>query len=88
MAMDEADFLRAYAFRKPSKQQPIILYCRSGKRSETALDLAKKRGYSKYVSASLTCTHIVEPIGNSARNYQGSWLDWSAKQKQNPDYDD
>lgn len=43
--LDSSDFMRAYGFRKPSKDQKIIFYCKSGKRSATATSLAKGKGF-------------------------------------------
>ncbi|GAA5993534.1 hypothetical protein JCM10908_000637 [Rhodotorula pacifica] len=45
LAMDEGDFTRVNGFHKPSKQQPMIFYCRAGVRAQTAVDLAKAAGY-------------------------------------------
>ncbi|CAO1633157.1 unnamed protein product [Sympodiomycopsis kandeliae] len=39
------DFNRKYAFERPSFDDKIIVYCRSGKRSQQALEEAKKRGW-------------------------------------------
>lgn len=39
------DFTRIHGFHKPTKGQQIIFYCRSGKRSTTAIDLAKRAGF-------------------------------------------
>ncbi|GAA5822935.1 hypothetical protein JCM10212_004446 [Sporobolomyces blumeae] len=45
LAMDEGDFTRVHGFHKPTKQQPMIFYCRAGIRGNTAVDLAKRAGY-------------------------------------------
>ncbi|GAA5883055.1 hypothetical protein JCM3774_001094 [Rhodotorula dairenensis] len=45
LSMDEGDFTRVNGFHKPTKQQPMIFYCRSGVRAQTAVDLAKAAGY-------------------------------------------
>ena len=45
--MRGADWHRAYGFPKPTKEQELIFYCRSGKRSTTACDVAKRNGYQK-----------------------------------------
>ncbi|GAA5938772.1 uncharacterized protein JCM15063_004864 [Sporobolomyces koalae] len=45
LAMDEGDFTRVHGFHKPTKQQPMIFYCRAGIRGDTAVDLAKRAGY-------------------------------------------
>merc|ERR1712072_1207383 len=45
LKMDDADFFRKYAFRKPSKDQKIIVHCKAGKRSQTVLDQMKGMGW-------------------------------------------
>lgn len=37
--MDAAEFERTFTFAKPRPDQPIVVYCRSGKRSTTAKGL-------------------------------------------------
>ncbi|OCB88599.1 endoplasmic reticulum protein [Sanghuangporus baumii] len=56
-------FKERHGFEKPKRNQEIVFYCRSGKRSATAADVAKKYGYSNVL------------------NYEGSWLDWTAKEQ-------
>jgi len=46
LAMPAIHFKEAHGFEKPEKDQEIIFYCRSGKRSATAADEAKQRGYT------------------------------------------
>jgi rhodanese-related sulfurtransferase len=41
----EGDFRKEHGFPKPFPQQKIIFYCRSGKRSATACELAGEAGY-------------------------------------------
>jgi rhodanese-related sulfurtransferase len=43
------DFQRVHGFPKPRKDQDMIFYCRSGKRSATAADSAKDNGFTKWV---------------------------------------
>lgn len=43
----EDDFVRSNGFKKPSKKQTIIFYCRSGVRSAKAMELAKMKGFEK-----------------------------------------
>ena len=43
-------FEKRYGFEKPKKDQEIIFYCRSGKRSATASDVAKRNGFTKCVA--------------------------------------
>ncbi|GAA5987925.1 hypothetical protein JCM5350_006776 [Sporobolomyces pararoseus] len=45
LSMDEGDFTRVHGFHKPTKNQPMIFYCRAGIRGNTAMDLAKRAGY-------------------------------------------
>ncbi|KAF8895049.1 Rhodanese-like protein [Gymnopilus junonius] len=40
------EFLEKYGFEKPRQDQEVIFYCRSGKRSSTATDVAKRNGYT------------------------------------------
>ncbi|KAF9270452.1 Rhodanese-like protein [Marasmius fiardii PR-910] len=58
-------FEQKHGFPKPQKNQEITFYCRSGKRSATASDIAKRSGYTNVI------------------NYEGSWLDWVAKEGKN-----
>lgn len=44
-----ADFKKIYGFDKPLLEQEVIFYCRSGQRSSTASDVAKRNGYTKFV---------------------------------------
>ena len=41
------DFRNTHGFKKPTKDQEFVVYCRSGKRSATAADIAHKYGYTK-----------------------------------------
>jgi rhodanese-related sulfurtransferase len=43
--MDDSDFLRAYGFRKPKKDQKMIFYCKAGVRAGSAAGLAKDKGW-------------------------------------------
>ncbi|CCU97882.1 unnamed protein product [Malassezia sympodialis ATCC 42132] len=43
------DFERKFSFPRPSFDDPIVFYCRSGKRSQQALETARERGWWKYV---------------------------------------
>ncbi|KAG5650443.1 hypothetical protein H0H81_012267 [Sphagnurus paluster] len=47
--LSRAAFLEKHGFDKPTKDQQLTFYCRSGKRSTTASDVAKRNGYTKYV---------------------------------------
>jgi len=41
-----AAFQDKHGFQKPGKEQEIVFYCRSGKRSASACDIAKRNGYT------------------------------------------
>lgn len=42
-------FKEKHGFDKPKKDQEVIFYCRSGVRSSTASDVAKRNGFTKCV---------------------------------------
>jgi rhodanese-related sulfurtransferase len=42
-------FKEKHGFEKPGKNKELIFYCRSGARSTSASDVAKRNGYTKYV---------------------------------------
>lgn len=44
-----ADFERNFSFPRPAFDDQLIFYCRSGRRSQQAMDIARKRGWWKYV---------------------------------------
>jgi len=41
------EFLEKFGFEKPRWEQEVIFYCRSGMRSTTASDVAKRNGYKQ-----------------------------------------
>lgn len=43
-------FKEKYGFEKPTNDQELIFYCRSGKRSTSASDIAKRNGYKKILN--------------------------------------
>ena len=45
--LSKKDFMEKHGFHKPKTEQEITFYCRSGKRSATACDIAKRNGYTK-----------------------------------------
>ena len=45
--LDRGSFLKKHGFEKPTMNQEIVFYCRSGKRSATACDVAKRNGFTK-----------------------------------------
>lgn len=59
--MDDGDFTRAYGFKKPTKSQEIITTCKSGQRSQSALEALSKAGFKKYAffPASIHKAHSV-----------------------------
>ncbi|KAF8735747.1 hypothetical protein AX14_001535 [Amanita brunnescens Koide BX004] len=44
------DFKDKHGFDKPRRNQEVIFYCRSGVRSSTASDVAKRNGYKKILN--------------------------------------
>ncbi|KAF8649726.1 hypothetical protein AX16_005498 [Volvariella volvacea WC 439] len=48
--LNEAAFLEKYGFNKPKKDQELVFYCRSGMRSTTASDVAKRNGYTNILN--------------------------------------
>jgi rhodanese-related sulfurtransferase len=48
LRMDGAKFKEKYGFQKPDFDQEVVFYCRSGMRSATASDVARRNGYNKY----------------------------------------
>lgn len=54
--MDGGKFKEKYGFQKPAFDQEVVFYCRSGKRSSSASDVARRNGYTKYVYSYTTLT--------------------------------
>jgi rhodanese-related sulfurtransferase len=48
LRMDADKFKEKYGFKKPKADQEVVFYCRSGMRSSTASDVARRNGYKKY----------------------------------------
>ncbi|EIN13570.1 endoplasmic reticulum protein, partial [Punctularia strigosozonata HHB-11173 SS5] len=46
LALDKATFKERFGFNKPGTKQEVTFYCRSGKRSASAADVAKRNGYT------------------------------------------
>ncbi|KAI8995320.1 Rhodanese-like protein [Trametes punicea] len=44
--LSPAEFKEKFGFEKPRPDQEVTFYCRSGKRSTTAADVAKRNGYA------------------------------------------
>ncbi|KAJ3552431.1 hypothetical protein NM688_g4155 [Phlebia brevispora] len=49
-SLKDAEFERTYGFPKPKPDQELIFYCRSGKRSTSACDVAKRNGYKNLLN--------------------------------------
>jgi rhodanese-related sulfurtransferase len=47
LKLSESDFEKTYGFKKPTNEELVILYCRSGARSTTATKIAEEIGYKK-----------------------------------------
>jgi len=45
--MEENDFEETYNVKKPQDVDPLVFICRSGKRSDTALRIARENNYFK-----------------------------------------
>lgn len=79
--LDGEKFRETYGFRKPAYDQEIVFYCRSGMRSSTASDVARRNGYKKYILIRLPIAWaMLIPFPPSILNYKGSWLDWKARE--------
>ncbi|KAN0121575.1 Rhodanese-like protein [Russula decolorans] len=50
LRMDGAKFKEKYGFQKPEVGQEVVFYCRSGMRSATASDVARRNGYKNILS--------------------------------------
>lgn len=73
-------FKEKHGFEKPTKDQELIFYCRSGKRSTSASDIAKRNGYNKSVYPHITSIRSSVDDHVSILNYKGSWLEWVEKE--------
>ncbi|PIL29579.1 hypothetical protein GSI_08215 [Ganoderma sinense ZZ0214-1] len=62
------DFKAKFGFEKPRPHQELTFYCRSGARSTTASDVAKRNGFTNL----------------SILNYKGSWLEWTEREGKKP----
>jgi rhodanese-related sulfurtransferase len=50
--LNDEEFKNTYGFEKPSYNDRIVVYCRSGKRSEMAQTILQGRGYSNVLNYS------------------------------------
>ncbi|KAL1707637.1 Rhodanese-like protein [Schizophyllum commune] len=48
--LGSTDFKAKYGYEKPRKDQEITFYCRSGKRSTTACEIAAQNGYNNLLN--------------------------------------
>ena len=78
--MDGEKFKEKFGFQKPAFDQEIVFYCRSGMRSSTASDVARRNGYKKYAHLHPKLTSVLTYFCLSILNYKGSWLDWTARE--------
>lgn len=73
-------FRSQHGFDKPGKAQEVVFYCRSGKRSASACDIARRNGYEKWVFPSSDIHLHTNQLLHSIINYEGSWLDWVSRE--------
>lgn len=73
-------FHSQHGFEKPGKAQEVVFYCRSGKRSASACDIARRNGYEKWVFLSFDMFLHTNKCLHSVLNYEGSWLDWVSRE--------
>ncbi|THV05965.1 Rhodanese-like protein [Dendrothele bispora CBS 962.96] len=50
LRMPSETFKEKFGFEKPKRDQEVTFYCRSGKRSTTASDIAKRNGYTNILN--------------------------------------
>ncbi|KAI9057183.1 Rhodanese-like protein [Trametes sanguinea] len=50
LQLPPAQFKEKFGFEKPRPNQEVTFYCRSGKRSSTAADVAKRNGYTNILN--------------------------------------
>ena len=77
--MNPEEFKEKFGFVKPKQNQEIVFYCRSGKRSASACDIAKRNGFTKWAPQTLCSCHLTDYL-SSILNYKGSWLEWVEKE--------
>ena len=73
-------FRSQHGFDKPGQAQEVVFYCRSGKRSASACDIAKRNGYEKWVFPIFRHPLYTQHVLYSIINYEGSWLDWVSRE--------
>ncbi|KAJ7786070.1 endoplasmic reticulum protein [Mycena metata] len=60
-------FKEKHGFEKPKKSQEVIFYCRSGKRSTSASDVAKRNGYTNILNYTGSWLEWVEKGGEKTK---------------------
>ncbi|KAJ6604421.1 endoplasmic reticulum protein [Mycena vulgaris] len=60
-------FKAQHGFEKPKKSQELTFYCRSGKRSTTASDVAKRNGFTNILNYKGSWLEWVEKGGEKAK---------------------
>jgi rhodanese-related sulfurtransferase len=83
--LDPNVFKATYGFEKPRKNQEIIFYCRTGKRSATASDVAKRNGYTKFVTIYSSVTQSLIDITVSITMSARGWIGLTKRVRQNHD---
>lgn len=78
--LNRVAFKEKFGFDKPQSQQEVVFYCRSGKRSASASDLARRNGYTKCAMVPQSSFGVSLILVHSVYNYAGSWLDWVEKE--------
>jgi len=76
IVLSETEFKEKHGFNKPQKDSQVIFYCRSGKRSASASDIARRNGYKKCVEliirVGMPLMKRVLPIAFSTTKARGS----------------
>ncbi|KAG0314162.1 hypothetical protein BGZ99_008308 [Dissophora globulifera] len=67
LALPDKDFEERFGFKKFGKDDEVIFYCRSGKRSGMAFDLAKQLGYKGVRNYSGSWLDYEAKTGNTSK---------------------
>lgn len=80
LQLPATQFHKKHGFSKPGLDQEIVFYCRSGKRSATASDVAKRNGYTKFVNVFICPSRqfLTAVIVSSTTRGLG-WTGWKEK---------
>ncbi|TFK88578.1 Rhodanese-like protein [Polyporus arcularius HHB13444] len=62
------EFKEKFGFEKPRKDQELTFYCRSGKRSTTAADVAKRNGYTNILNYTGSWLEWTEREGKGSKS--------------------